>query len=70
MKIRIKTDENGFYQVQTKESFFSSWCIQYICTNKEDAFQRLKECKKRLIEIKDVYRLGVIYEENLNEQCY
>jgi len=67
MKIRIKTDENGQYQVQTKKSFFSSWCIQYMCTNKEDAFKRLEECKKILIETRDVARLGVIYEENLND---
>lgn len=67
MKIRIKTDENGHYIVQTKKSFLSGWIIEYMCTNYEDASKRLKECKKRLIEIREIASLGVIYEENLND---
>lgn len=66
MKMRIRTSSSGNYLVEHKRNFFSKWIIEYVCTSKQDAYTRFKSLKEELIRIREIEKMGVIYEETIN----
>lgn len=68
MKVRIRANSDGCYVVEYKKGFFSTWNIECVTTSLDCAHSRVEIFKKNYKENEQIRKLGIIREENLNEE--
>ena len=67
MKIRIRTNSDGYYVVEYKKGFFSPWYFECITKSLEFAHSMVEIFKRNYKENEQIRKLGIIREENLND---